>query len=338
MPSLPSITIPPPRLDSLPSHEPHIEVVEVIEIPHASVGGRSDADADAIEPADISLRGKRRAAHGWQFLATVGALALAALLIRERAQVARFLVFMHLRTERPPVDDIALTAPAEDSAPCPNEMALVARDDVRVCVDRWEASLVEIVAGNEVPFSPYLSVQDHTVMAVSRPNVVPQAYISRDEAEQACAFANKRLCESNEWRAACEGPSRTTYPYGDTVDETACNTHGKSPLGELFGNYGDSIWDSRLMNDPSLNALEGTVARTGAFARCTNGFGVFDMVGNGHEWCAAKTPELMGVFRGGYYLDTIENGPGCRYATTAHQSSYHDYSTGFRCCKDPDDN
>ncbi len=33
--------------------------------------------------------------------------------------------------------------------------------------------------------------------------------------------------------------------------------------------------------------------------------------------------------------DTVLNGEGCLYATTAHASAYSDCSTGFRCCADP---
>ena len=62
-----------------------------------------------------------------------------------------------------------------------------------------------------------------------------------------------------------------------------------------------------------------------------SGFDVYDMVGNLHEWTAAKT----GTFRGGYYLDTHKNGDGCSYRTVAHEFTYHDYSTGFRCCASP---
>jgi hypothetical protein len=54
-------------------------------------------------------------------------------------------------------------------------------------------------------------------------------------------------------------------------------------------------------------------------------------VGNLHEW----TADPAGTFRGGFYVDTKLNGPGCLYATTAHDSSHWDYSTGFRCCADP---
>ena len=88
------------------------------------------------------------------------------------------------------------------------------------------------------------------------------------------------------------------------------------------------------MNDPRLNQLPRTVARTGQFSRCSNSYGVRDMVGNIHEWIDAHNGRL-GVFRGGYYEDTHINGDGCNYATRAHAPDYHDYSTGFRCCADP---
>jgi len=41
-----------------------------------------------------------------------------------------------------------------------------------------------------------------------------------------------------------------------------------------------------------------------------------------------------GYFRGGFYGDAEINGAGCNYVTTAHAAVYHDYSTGFRCCRD----
>jgi formylglycine-generating enzyme len=85
------------------------------------------------------------------------------------------------------------------------------------------------------------------------------------------------------------------------------------------------------MNDPRLDEVAGTVARTGHFARCTGGLGIHDMVGNLHEWTAAPS----GLFRGGYFLDTKTLGEGCSYVTAGHAPTYRDYSTGFRCCADP---
>ena len=86
------------------------------------------------------------------------------------------------------------------------------------------------------------------------------------------------------------------------------------------------------MDHPMINQLENTLRKTGLRSGCTNDYGVFDMVGNLHEW----TDEPSGTFRGGYYMDTRKNGEGCNYATTAHSKSYHDYSTGFRCCMEAD--
>jgi hypothetical protein len=54
-------------------------------------------------------------------------------------------------------------------------------------------------------------------------------------------------------------------------------------------------------------------------------------MGNLHEW----TADPNGTFRGGFYADTAINGEGCLYATTAHNRSHWDYSTGFRCCAAP---
>ncbi|MBI2392986.1 MAG: SUMF1/EgtB/PvdO family nonheme iron enzyme [Deltaproteobacteria bacterium] len=270
----------------------------------------------------------------WRFVAVVATLTVLGLLVRERFEVGKWLSSIHFsKPAKAQLVDEGAAAPAQSA--CPEEMALVGRAEtgVRVCVDKWEASLVEILPdGEEKPWSPYVSVDEgHVVKAVSKPGVVPQGYIDRDSAQQACEASGKRLCHVDEWTAACEGPERNPYPYGSTLDEGACNIHGKSPLGELFStSFKDHLFDFRLMNDPSLNALDGTVAKTGAFDKCANGWGLHDMVGNLHEWTADKN----GVFRGGYYQDGHKNGEGCKYATSAHLPTYHDYSTGFRCCKD----
>jgi formylglycine-generating enzyme required for sulfatase activity len=77
------------------------------------------------------------------------------------------------------------------------------------------------------------------------------------------------------------------------------------------------------------------------------------MVGNLHEWVSddvnGSLPKKIpipagvqnlgrrgnGVFMGGYFSSRSEHGRGCEYVTTHHAPAYHDYSTGFRCCRDP---
>ena len=188
---------------------------------------------------------------------------------------------------------------------------------------------------DEVAHSPTEPVTNLKVKAVSRAGVAPQGYISKNEAEAACQAAHKRLCTSTEWQAACRGRKPSTYPYGDEHKDGYCNDNGRAPVAQLHPEMStDEVYASNVaMNDPRINKSPNSLAPTGEFSKCKNGYGVFDMVGNLHEW-TAEVNGTHGVFRGGYYQDTHLNGEGCNYKTVAHDVSYHDYSTGFRCCAD----
>ena len=213
--------------------------------------------------------------------------------------------------------------PVKDA--CPDGMAKIKNV---FCIDRWEASLVELTGDGDRPFSPYDPPNGHLVRAVTGAGMVPQGYISRDQAEFACSASHKRLCAEDEWVFACSGDPPHAFPYGDVRHRGACNDVGVSPLRAFYRE--PEMYQPTPMNDPRLNQLPNTLARAGEFSRCTNEFGVFDMVGNLHEWVKSERP----TFRGGYYQDTHINGDGCAYRTTAHMADYHDYSTGFRCCAD----
>jgi GH25 family lysozyme M1 (1,4-beta-N-acetylmuramidase) len=219
--------------------------------------------------------------------------------------------------------------PTAGGGRCPPEMTLAGS----VCIDRWEAATVEILAGGgEQPHSPYKPVDGLKVRAVSAAGQVPQGYISAVQAREACRNAGKRLCSIDEWVRACKGPDASvSYPYGGKVRKPGyCNEGKDSPVIKLFGN-GPNIWDATHMNDARISQQPGTLARAGEFNRCKSPDGAFDMVGNLHEW----VEHPRGAFKGGFYADAERNGSGCNYTTTAHVGSYHDYSTGFRCCKDP---
>jgi formylglycine-generating enzyme len=220
----------------------------------------------------------------------------------------------------------AIPPPPQVEQPCPEGAAPVGA----FCIDRWEASLVEITSDGERPFSPYESPEGHVVRAVTGAGMVPQGYVSRDQAALACTASHKRLCGEEEWVKACKGDPPHRFPYGDARQRGACNDSGISPLHVFYGESPET-YQSKPMNDPRLNQQPNTLAKAGTYSHCTNAFGVFDMVGNLHEWVMSPRP----TFRGGYYQDTHLNGDGCAYRTTAHMASYHDYSTGFRCCADP---
>jgi hypothetical protein len=216
-------------------------------------------------------------------------------------------------------------------AACPEGMAHVSG----YCMDRYEAYVVELDAeGREQPHSPYTPVDGLRVRAKVAAGVVPQGYISQVQAAAACQNAGKRLCTASEYSLACRGPNRSTsYPYGGTKHVRGkCNEGKGSAVPAVFGQ--GAPFDPSLMNDPRLNQWSGGLAKTGAYAGSVSPYGVFDLVGNLHEWGAEVAPNGHGFFRGGFYGDAEINGSGCNYETTAHAAVYHDYSTGFRCCED----
>jgi hypothetical protein len=218
---------------------------------------------------------------------------------------------------------------------CPPDMATI---DDKFCVDKYEASLVEVLPSGQERAWPYFQAPEslpagHVVRAVSEKGVYPQGYISEKQAIEACGRSGKRLCKPAEWRTACRGPEPKKFGYADERTPGTCNDNGKSPVGSFFpADVAEGkAWTWDKMNDVRLNQMAGGLAETGSHEGCSNGFGVYDMVGNLHEWVL----DPAGTFQGGYYLDVTQNGDGCSYRTDAHEAWYHDYSTGFRCCADP---
>jgi formylglycine-generating enzyme len=232
--------------------------------------------------------------------------------------------------------------PVKPLPPCPDEMAEVPGSRGSFCIDRYEATLVRKQGGTSTPWPGNQPVDgsESEFVAVSRAQQKPQGYISGSQSALACQHAGKRLCAPSEWQAACRGPEHTRYPYGDTRQAGVCNDRFGKPTGhpvtrlyqqtQVRGDRPANMWSPTFMNDPRLHELSDTVSPGGSFSRCTNGYGVFDMVGNLHEW----VDDPKGTFMGGFFMDTRLNGEGCDYRTTAHDFGYHDYSTGFRCCAD----
>ena len=196
------------------------------------------------------------------------------------------------------------------------------------CVDLFEASLEEVLdGGTSVPWSPYFNPGTRRMRARSLRGAVPQGYISGLQASAACLEAGKRLCTDAEWLRACQGPSGSTYPYGTMREPGVCNdARSVHPAIELYGT--SDTWIYSHIDSPCLDELDAGLALTGSHTGCVTADGLFDMMGNLHEW----TADPAGTFRGGYYVDTKLNGNGCLYVTTAHDTSHWDYSTGFRCC------
>jgi hypothetical protein len=124
------------------------------------------------------------------------------------------------------------------------------------------------------------------IYAVSLPSVIPSAFITWFQAQEACANARKRLPTSAEWQVGANG----TPDPGPDDHATDCNTF--SPF---------------------------TVAPTGSRSSCVSARGAFDMVGNLYEWVADWVPASTACPGwGGFSNDnmclsganTTANGPG----------------------------
>jgi len=224
---------------------------------------------------------------------------------------------------------------------CPQQMALVMVPDAgAACVDLWEGALRVEEPDGGLAIWPYFQPVDAIeagVRAAPAAGEFPQGYISQVQATAACKRSGKRLCTLAEWTAACRGqPAHDyLYPYGDAYDPSACNEGRASPIVRLFPN---PTYSYQELNDPRCDQLDGGLARGGDFPKCVGAYGAFDMHGNLHEWIdysPSATDPTRGSFMGGFFVDAKLNGPGCTYRTTAHAKTYHDYSTGFRCCSTP---
>ncbi|MFO0615056.1 MAG: SUMF1/EgtB/PvdO family nonheme iron enzyme [Polyangiaceae bacterium] len=242
----------------------------------------------------------------------------------------------------------AAPEPAE-KPPCPPSMTLVGR----FCIDTYEAELeVQTPDGSWAPHPHWeRPPEGKTFRAVNAAGAFPQGYISQKESAAACKESGKRLCTKGEWQRACKGKGWMRYPYGSQAIKGKCNSSKQHLLSIMFKNPPKGM-TYEIFNAPELNKEPGWLSKSGEYPDCASELGVFDMVGNLHEWVSDKVTDQLiddmeaekverhkqphavgnGVFMGGFYSTTSELGPGCLYITVAHEPSYHDYSTGFRCC------
>jgi sulfatase modifying factor 1 len=251
----------------------------------------------------------------------------------------------------PSSGNVARAQPALSPSECPREMAPVGA----ACIDRHEAHVARRNAhGALVAMPPWERPVDADLVAVSTAGVKPQSFVSRVEAARACENAGKRLCSVTEWYAACRGPENTTYPYGPEFVKGRCNVGKPHLLSLLFGKDPKAWRYDEHFNHPELARRPGFLASAAEYSGCVSGYGAYDLVGNLHEWVAdgvdsslpfklplkdgirarLRANQGKGIFMGGFFSTTNQHGEGCNFVTIAHEPSYHDYSTGFRCCKD----
>lgn len=199
-----------------------------------------------------------------------------------------------------------------------------------------ERSTVGSIAARAMPAPPpsWQLVADFEPVAVSRPGVVPQGYLTHFLASQACANAGKRLCTEAEWQVACRGARASRFPYGSAYVPMRCNVGRlQHPAYVLHGNSSFGHTDPR-MNLVVERGSEPLLRLAGETVTCASRWGddaVYDMVGNLDEWVDA---DEQSVFVGGFYARGTKQ--GCDSRISSHGPSYYDYSLGTRCCRDAD--
>jgi hypothetical protein len=135
--------------------------------------------------------------------------------------------------------------------------------------------------------------------------VGPVSGMSWKEAEGLCKSKGKRLCNEEEWKLACGGWDRLTYPYGEKYDKRMCNTESE------------------------------TIQLSGGHSACESPFGVFDLSGNLYEWTSSPWNSKVKdkVVHGGNW-NAGPNNSRCqdRFAQPPDSPSP---AIGVRCCSEP---
>ncbi len=151
----------------------------------------------------------------------------------------------------------AISALQDSSFTCPSDMARVGP----ICVDLYEASVYDAPTGGNAVTNTACQANGNDcsagaanpIYARSAAGVQPAVSFTWFQAQQACANVNKRLLTNAEWQMAAAGTS-------DAADDgsTTCVT----------------------------DATNTAPAATGSRSACVSNWGIFDMVGNVHEWVA----------------------------------------------------
>lgn len=143
---------------------------------------------------------------------------------------------------------------------------------------------------------------------------LPTVDVTFGQAEELCQAAEKRLCTEQEWQRAATGPENYPYGYGETFESGRCNTP-QQRNGEWMGGAG--------------------LAPSGAFAQCSNSYGLHDMIGNAWEWTASwySQQQRWRAVRGGSYFHNANMArTDARYGRFL-DGEYHLDLIGFRCCR-----
>jgi len=201
-------------------------------------------------------------------------------------------------------------------ADCPADMAPVGG----VCVDKYEASRGDATADN---------AGDDETVARSVAGVLPWMVNPMTTTElakfkSACVAAGKRLCSVGEWTAACEGPEKNAYHFGNTFDRETCNCVDTF-CDDFCAEHNIAVCNTDANCGYEYECFH--VMPTGSFPDCTAGDGLFDV--NGNVWEVVDNGSGGFLIKGGAF--------NCASAADRLKCSFSagwtELYAGFRCCK-----
>jgi formylglycine-generating enzyme len=171
---------------------------------------------------------------------------------------------------------------------CPTDMISI---DGRFCIDQYESP-------NEKGEFPYVCS-------------------SAVDAESYCQSMNKRLCDIDEWKTACQGSS-----------EKFCNDH-KIGWKEVpwMSMYDEKVWDQFCWSSYKAD-------RSGSNQECKSNYEIYDMLGNVSEWVKMPKGKYGYAMTGGYWYGSLQGAVSCSTTNQAHGKTFNTYEAGIRCCKD----
>ena len=136
----------------------------------------------------------------------------------------------------------------------------------------------------------------------------PVVEVSWHGARAYCAWANKRLPTSEEWRQACSGDQGWRYPWGEEFVPGRANIAG---------------------------AQDGFVgaAPVGSFPAGASPSGALDMAGNVWEWTAADSITAAYSSGGSWSNSVVHARCASRASTVSDHAGILGNSVGFRCAR-----
>lgn len=138
----------------------------------------------------------------------------------------------------------------------------------------------------------------------NQPDAVVKDMVSHEQAKTLCANAGKRLCQFDEWSAACKGKDNLRYSYGSSYKPAKCNTNSSK------------------------------ARRAGRKEQCRSWYGMYDMNGNLWEWTDSPAEGAANRYlvAGGAW-DT-QNQSKCTDTKYSFYPQNQYNFVGFRCCAD----